>query len=1494
MISHINNLIKSTKKQYADNYSYMLRDYNQENETVKGYNGRQLLELLQNCDDEGSKEVLIKLDTKKRQVSIHNIGTPFSEKGYRSLFISNLSSKTEQKKYIGNKGLGFRSIINWSKGIEIQSNNISLSYSEKKRKANFQELFDTEIQQQIRTEQNLKDHVIPLPFLTIPDISVIEQKEYVTSIIIEYKISFLKDIIKQIRAITPETILFLNNIQNIKFEGLEGKENISCKREVITRSEDIFEPKTKISFENGTIWQIFEKEKVLPEKYWDKIKQDEEFYQIKIAIEENFEYSSPFLYSFFPTRIQLKQPYILHATFDLDATRNQINDSEKNRFILKKIVKFTTKVAKYFSRDEVSYKPLEILHHINKADTLAELGYYDLIDSAIHIESILPCIDNTYKTLEESIFISNVFGQMLLNIGAENEINCHLLPLENKNLRDYNLEGHIDNDLVVLKDVIEIINRISAKELSMINRAQFIYQIVENCDFIKEDYENSMTFLVNDQLMNIQIGEYIYTPITKKNELKTPSFANIQFLNKALYDELLEMFEFNVDENSNKSRFIYDQLKGFCNIHSYEPATLAQKIISESRNRLNTSPENKVDIIKEMNQCLFHNFQKLNDETKLPEAIRVPGITKKGNIKLVDELVFSDEYPIGKITETIFKGIYKPNDFIGAPDILGLDVQDKNKVQDYLKWIGVNDFAIYKSITTQDENLQKYRVYLTNVLNEHIDSRIKARVWSIKNLEIILKLISIEKFILWIHFDEKLRKQLNDLENVDSLQYFYRTWNSVYVKPSYIKYQIDQLSNYILSDYLIDERYSWINNFSFDYRKDFFKEHGISKSSIDAILLILGAKDDFSNLSIDKVLETINKLPERYPNGKKTQIIYKMALANYKENGNSLNSEVFLFADDGKELKPFPQSEVYFSDNIKLPKQLMKDFPVLNFPARSGGAEAIDFFGINDLSAIKIELISSKLVPELNSKFNEFLELLKPTILTYRINAIEENRLHKIQASICKKITFVLCSQIEYSIGDASYEVLDYEFIHNKDQTYYVKVNEYDTIHNLKSNRTFINSCADIVSLSFDVRGDRNEFRHLFSNEFEDTLTNIKVDFGEDTFNEARELLGLADYKQAFWQAIFVSKGIKFLKHMDDLTLEAYIKSHFNLDVNVNVLDYEKINDEDEMNKIQNLFDTINLELESFSTHYPYNISLEEIHFSMIKNVLLSKKTIIKSAIWKKLKSKPIIDQSEYLNEINKFEDFYDFVREIAEKNKYNFNIDLDLIFIEYVNQLYYEVDIKDEVDVSDIRDKNSEMFTEEELYKVNQSKRLKSLLFFENAINTIKSEIIEQVQALGDDATTQNNLNYEETKIISSEKLKEKERNGKGNKRGKRVFIPKDSDDRKLKEIGNTAEEYVFNHLKKNNFNNVDWVSKDNENLQCDIRFTDEQGVLKYIEVKSFDSGRFYLSSSEFEFGKSEIDNYEIWLVRNKNEIIKIQDFFTNSKYNPITSEYEVNLEVE
>ena len=66
-----------------------LSDLKQEIATLKDYNGRQFLELLQNIDDQKSEKALIKLDKKNKIISIANNGNPFSEQGLKSLMMPN-------------------------------------------------------------------------------------------------------------------------------------------------------------------------------------------------------------------------------------------------------------------------------------------------------------------------------------------------------------------------------------------------------------------------------------------------------------------------------------------------------------------------------------------------------------------------------------------------------------------------------------------------------------------------------------------------------------------------------------------------------------------------------------------------------------------------------------------------------------------------------------------------------------------------------------------------------------------------------------------------------------------------------------------------------------------------------------------------------------------------------------------------------------------------------------------------------------------------------------------------------------------------------------------------------------------------------------------------------------------------------------------------------------------------------------------------------------
>ena len=66
----IEQLIDRYKHTYIDNPSVMISGFTQENQIVADYNGRQILELMQNADDAGSDIIHIEIDTEKQILCI--------------------------------------------------------------------------------------------------------------------------------------------------------------------------------------------------------------------------------------------------------------------------------------------------------------------------------------------------------------------------------------------------------------------------------------------------------------------------------------------------------------------------------------------------------------------------------------------------------------------------------------------------------------------------------------------------------------------------------------------------------------------------------------------------------------------------------------------------------------------------------------------------------------------------------------------------------------------------------------------------------------------------------------------------------------------------------------------------------------------------------------------------------------------------------------------------------------------------------------------------------------------------------------------------------------------------------------------------------------------------------------------------------------------------------------------------------------------------------
>ena len=109
------------KRESLKNPEQLFSAFSVDQEKTEEYNGRQLLELIQNAVDAGAKTVTICLKTKENLLEISDSGSSFSVEGIRSLMYPGRSPKRSGS-FIGNKGLGFRSLLNWADCITIDRN----------------------------------------------------------------------------------------------------------------------------------------------------------------------------------------------------------------------------------------------------------------------------------------------------------------------------------------------------------------------------------------------------------------------------------------------------------------------------------------------------------------------------------------------------------------------------------------------------------------------------------------------------------------------------------------------------------------------------------------------------------------------------------------------------------------------------------------------------------------------------------------------------------------------------------------------------------------------------------------------------------------------------------------------------------------------------------------------------------------------------------------------------------------------------------------------------------------------------------------------------------------------------------------------------------------------------------------------------------------------------------------------------------------------------
>lgn len=1439
-----------------------------ESDTNKGYNGRQILEMFQNCEDEGAVKVSIFLDTVECTLQISNDGSKsFSIEGYDSLLYPGLSSKVSSG-YIGNKGLGFRSIINWSEEIKIISNDFVVSFKEEnKRDVLLNKLNYTEDTLNIvREKRRLKLDVYPIPLLNCGRILDLDVPHlYTTSIIVRYKKEYENDIRTQLDNISVMTLLFLNNITEVEISVDGVIKNINVKRE---QNAEI----TKI-IHNNEEYFVIEDDGLIDENLLQENETIEaKRYSVKIAFSDNLTLKDKVLYNYFKTQIPFELPFVAHASLELDQNRNHSTESAVNPFVLNKLFQLHLRLVEILKeKNKKSWLPYISINN-NDNINLYE-PYSSKINDYWRDFVVYPTLTGAYLDLDEAKDIGNDIAEFLDRVGLgksfqEQIMFCNL---------DINPQHYVN----VPDNYIEIIEFI-AKDLLLNQRAEFIKLILQQ-------YPNEkFSILIDEQEILIDKNDYVFTDKTSDNKLlKVPSYSKIRFLHPSLFQQLIS--ELDLQSESNKSRSLKDRLESISDVHSFEPQTVIKKIISETNDVLKSNSNFKI-ILKEFYQTIFHNYKAREDNPDLDFEAQIPCLNLVGEIVDIKSLTLSKEFTSGEISEKIFGELYDKHSVLTRIETLGLQSEDIYELEIFLRWLGINHISI---IDIKNQNIdQGYINYINNEENIGINNY---DLFDVKSLNKIVNGFDINRIVAWLTCDQRIIDIFSDFSSkksfIEKIGYSYYGQKNSNFSKNYIYYIISQ--HFDVNNYLItNKKEEWFNPFKIDYDYLAGVNPKLDKNEVDRILSFLGAKKDFNDLDLSYLKSKTQELAARN-NPKSAQVFYKNLVGHYRVNEEKILN-VDLYARVGSNIEVRKSTEIYFSDRIQLPENLTNKFPILYYPSRSGGATAIELFGLKNLNDLDLDIVEIECDDLIKSDFERYIISRIPFILAYRLDKITKEDVKRVQVQLVNKLKVKCCNKLIASIDGESFDIEMYSYIYQNDQ-FYIKIPVKTSIAELKKNKQFIDSLSDIFLKTFDTLDEKKTFETILRQSIDDNNYDINNDLAEGVLEEAKILLGVVSIRLSIWKSIFTIKNIEIQNDLTENNIEEHIASNF-----PQFKEYRLFHSDstlDEIGIIRNVLSDLSIKLEDYNHVGDFKLNFDKLFQKELQDYYNNLKKSLKNQLWLNLNIENSDKQREFLNFLFIIEHMLDKVNLNAISSSYNFNkivlsqLKTHLPFVSFElidDSMFQEYDA--------IEKNIKEFFSDDELFQIRKDLQLNSLIYFENNLGLIKSELVETYN----NNNVSNNSEFKldsnnPAELIEDFEIEIDSSNFSGSSENPWLGGNDELSASGKKKLGLNVEEIVKKYLdsQPSIYAKVEHISKTSEGEHYDLKYYDlDSKKMKFVECKYFNGTSFYLSREEKHFAENNIDQYEIWLVNKDCKIYCIKNIIDLGELQPLT--YKINMRIK
>lgn len=1080
----------------------------EEYELKRDYNGRQILELLQNVDDAYEKdvnnpqeEVSVKIVFKDNILEVGNTGTSFSQETIERLCLGRVSDKSSEN--IGNKGTGFRSLLNDAEWIEVHSGNFSIRFSEQYAKKQFEEYIDESsenfnplINHQFKNWK--KEYPLCFPIMNCPEQVGKCSSEFDTLIRVKIKgENRNKDsgILNQLKQPFYKSLLFLPNITKIEIEIDEERKQY----EKVT-----VDNKVLLSESQNTLNEYYVAEKavsIIGNKVANLI--------IAIPLEENYDFSNEKLYCYFPIR-DCRTPVnaLIHAPFLTNNSRDDVpNDNEQiNKKIFEECLKFVKEIAekivndkslaadlaikmvaptnnfmgKFWDKDSFNLKPfyLELLANAKLLPTVN--GEY------VSISNNPKCFDDAFP--EE--FKGNQFKELLIELPK---------PVYNfvKNLASsidyYSLE-------YTSEELKEKINAISDNLNIPLRVKIFLWW---NNRFHSAE---QIPYLLQDTTKKWIIKETkIYLPTDSGVSIlpEQLSWVNLCILDQSYVDELINQLkdlEKWTDARSKlasdiiNNKRILDKISDLYFCVKFTEQSNSDLVIEEINRQIDTS-EKAISFINWFyagyKNKLQINSSRFNINYKLPD--------RDGNLKQTRYLFFGKEYG-NELAEKVFD---KSKYFAVADlDMIFAEYGDKREeVINFLKNCGVRYYPKVEQVSLTGSNNAGFADYLKKKYNS-LNSVNYITTKCVDGFEDALKVLDTSEVVQWIASDIELYNLIVSSE---------KTWLSSQ-KSKYSKIPIydNEYIRFVLNNTkwikIGDKKYSPNQIVKYYKLKDKIDGiYGISERELINVLgkqivqeMKLGFIDSLASFPDDIIKKILLQLPESDKHGEISRALYEDMIRLKKGISPTYStSDLKVLAKDGNY---YLHTAVKYADR-RLPKAASDSTCLIDIGPKRNTVTIKNWLGVERYK-INLDLVDWRILPYLSGFENELSDI-KIVVLSI-LDEIADSNIQLVKNIKIIPCEYILVKDVEKE--NEEFELDYYNYI-KKEGKYYIKIPTDAGLEQIRSVLDFRTSVTEIFEDAIGRQIDSDKFAYLLLNDEKGKKEIIKDQYGIDKWNAVYESL---------------------------------------------------------------------------------------------------------------------------------------------------------------------------------------------------------------------------------------------------------------------------------------------------------------------------------------------------------------------------------------------------